>query len=482
MFVFRCQRQSTVLPQARRVRAASCLAPSRNNAHQHSAHRPGHSQKVPPSSGCCRLVGLHLALSLSKSSACLPLSRSQSPAAITERSSVVFTARCQVCSVVTAQRSAPTTRMSSRNKRRLHHDPLASDPEDLDYGAASSPKPQTRRSRTSKAPSRKPQKRQRRAYADTDDEIVEDEDEMSEGSFGSDTADEPEEEIEVNPRTGRGVRSAAKRNIKYEEPSDEDIEDAAQEEEARGATEHIARNKRARPSLIITLKLPPLKLGSPAGNMTIRQGTRSTRRGTTPEVTGTRRSSRLSHDDQEPMLALTDSGRHTQVVRPGTRSPEPQPTRQTRGGKGPKKNPSVIMEASQEISDPSRGEAAGEAKYDTGAEDAPGEEDNRAQVPSSDAGTPAGSETQADPQPSEDTRMGEAIVQESVHEDEDDDDDDIPITRSARNLRVRCSSVPYALIVRVDNQLVACSGHHGSPSYEKLTETPKERHRREQRF
>lgn len=370
--------------------------------------------------------------------------------------------------------------MSSRNKRRQHDDPLASDPEDLDYGAASPPRPQTRRSKTSKAPSRKPNKRQRRTYRDSEgSDIVDDDEDSSEESSKSDSVEDSEEEIQVNPRTGRGVRSAAKKLVKYEESSDE--EDIGREQSPE-ETEPSPRKNQNRPSLIVKLKLPPSVLAEYTSSMRTRRDSRSTRRGTTPELARTRRSSRLSHDEQEPMYALTDSGRHTQIVRPGTRSPEPQMARQTRGGKGPKKIPSAIMEASQEISDPSRTEGIGEIKHDTDHEDALGEEEEvRPQVPSSDAGTPARSETQADPQPSEDVKMSEGVVQESIHED-DDDDDDIPITRSGRNLRVGTPCIHCVSTPHTDIHLVARSRHYRSPSHEKFPEAPKAGRRREQRL
>ena len=50
-------------------------------------------------------------------------------------------------------------------------------------------------------------------------------------------------------------------------------------------------------------------------------------------------------------MALSDSGKHVQVVREGTRTPEPSTARATRGGKGPRvQAPSTIEEASQEVS------------------------------------------------------------------------------------------------------------------------------------
>jgi ATPase family AAA domain-containing protein 2 len=47
-----------------------------------------------------------------------------------------------------------------------------------------------------------------------------------------------------------------------------------------------------------------------------------------------RRSSRLSHDEDEPVIALTNSGHHVEIVRPGSRDPDGIPARALKGGKG----------------------------------------------------------------------------------------------------------------------------------------------------
>ncbi|KAJ9664300.1 TAT-binding protein-like protein 7, AAA ATPase [Coniosporium apollinis] len=313
--------------------------------------------------------------------------------------------------------------MSTRTKRRLDDfDPNKSDSDDLDYGA-SSPGP-SKRSKHIKPQGRKPKKRQRRGYGDTDEEIEDDDDEISAESSASDS-EEPEEPIEVNPRTGRSVRSATKKQIKYEEKSEDDIEDTGDD---RAAVTRTPKRKPARKSLIVKLRMPQ----SSPRNMRARRGSRGLRQGVTPDLAATRRSSRISHDETEPMLALTDSGRHVNVVRPGTRSPEPQPPprRPTRGSKGLKKPPSAIMEASQEASFPAE-EIVMEQPESPEAAPSPVAEP---QVEGSDDEAAAGSDTQVDApgeaEEEEDAKMSEAVVQESIHEE---DSDEGPIGRTTRS-------------------------------------------------
>lgn len=314
--------------------------------------------------------------------------------------------------------------MSHRNKRRQELDPTASDPEDLDWGQESPLRPQKRRSKPSSSAKRRPNKRQRREYHDSDDDIVDDEDEINDDSFGSEAS---EEDIPINPNTGRSVRRAAQKNIKYEEPSDDEIEEATPEDDDDPAPTPKGK-ARPRKSLIIKI---PMKRNIPPRATRARTGSRSLARGTTPEITGARRSSRLSHDQEEPILALTDSGKHTVVIRPGTRSPEPQSARHTRGGKGMKTLPSAIMEASQENSGPSMEHQDTPGPLDDIIDDIIAD---NAQVQASEPGSRAGSETQV--QVDEDVQM-DAVIQESDHEGEAEDTDEGPVTRGGRNLRSR---------------------------------------------
>lgn len=324
--------------------------------------------------------------------------------------------------------------MSSRAKRKFDIDPNASDPDDYDYDASERAPPQRRRNRGTPAAKKKGSKRQRRVYAgsdvDDDDEIV------SDDSF---TDRSESEEPEINPATGRSVRRATKKQVKYEESEDE-IEDTPSEDD--DDDQPIASSRRRakpsieeveRPSLIVKLKMPDHASGR---NLRTRTGSKSLARGRTPEVAGARRSSRLSHDVEAPIVALSDSGRHVNIVREGTRSPEPVISRATRGGKGPRvQHPSAIMEASQETS-----------MLQDEAEDSPGPLDNilggpETQVEASKESSPIQeAQSHKNDDEDEDEAMG-GVIQESQHEGAaEDSEEEGPITRGGRNLRV---SAPF---------------------------------------
>ena len=332
-------------------------------------------------------------------------------------------------------------------------DPNASDPDDLDYGAESPP-PQKRRSKPSKGTPRRPSKRQRRGYGDSDDDVIDDEDDdRTEASYlsGSDE-DEDDEDAVINPRTGRRVRNVATKAVKYEE-SDTDIEESIEDTDDEDAV--IPRRNKTKQKLIVKLKVPNLHHGMATHGRSTRAGSRA-RGSQTPKPQAqphpqsvVRRSSRISHDDQETIIALTNSGKHAEIIRPGTRSPEPEIMRQLKGGKGLKKPPSAIMEASQETSNPSAlGERVGETEIKP-------EEDIEAQVASSDVQSHHGSDTQPD-EPEGDRLNMSGIIQESVHDEEEDDDEDDegPITRGGRSLRVRLTRCASVECVKKTNSIV----------------------------
>jgi hypothetical protein len=326
--------------------------------------------------------------------------------------------------------------MSGRTKRKFDIDPNASDPEDSDYDeAARAPPPQRRRNHraTPGGSKKKTSKRHRHQYGgsdvDDDDEIV------SEDSF---TDRSSSEEPEINPSTGRSVRRATKKSIKYEESAEEEIEDtpsgSSDDDKPVAASRHRAQPSVAqpsiehveKPSLIVKLKMP--NYSASARSLRTRTGSKSIARGKTPEAAGTRRSSRISHDREAPIVALSDSGKHVNIVREGTRSPDPVISRATRGGKGPViEHPSIIMEASQEASmlhDDSPGPLD---KLLAGAE---------THVNASKDGTPEQS-TQPFKNEDEDEEGQDGVIQESQNAAEDSDDEEGPITRGGRNLRVR---------------------------------------------
>lgn len=323
--------------------------------------------------------------------------------------------------------------MSSRVKRKLEaFDPNASDPEDGDWDAREARQtPQRRRHRPTAGSKRKGPKRPRRGYngsdVDNDDDIVTDD------SF---TDRSSSEEVEINPNTGRSVRRATKKEIKYEEDSDEDeIEDTPSEDDEDDIPRR--RNKKPelkpedKPSLVVKLKMPKESLGRV---LRTRTGSKSVARGKTPDFTGARRSSRLSHDVEAPIVALSDSGKHVNIVRQGTRSPEPVISRATRGGKGPMtEHPSAIMEASQEVSMVHNENSPGPLDELLG--------DHETQVQASHEASPeheahVQKDNDADDNDDDDEEM-EGVIQESQHEGAaEESEEEGPITRGGRNLRV----------------------------------------------
>jgi len=293
-----------------------------------------------------------------------------------------------------------------------------------------------KRSKSSKSSARKQVKRRREAYGDSEDDIDLDSDGSSEEaqSFAESTESE---EVERNPKTGRSVRSAAKRPVTYEEPSEEDIEagedsDAEPKPAARGLRKTSSATP-AQESLIVKLKVP-VKTMEDKRALRSRTGSKSVgRREPTPlSAAGTRRSSRISHDEVAPLVALTDSGKHETITRPGTQTPEPQrpPSRRaTRGGKGLKKPPvSAIMEESQEGSKPTTQADDALSQSNQAAAGQEEEPQDRRLSPGDEA---AGVDENAIAM---DDVEEEQIVQESMDEN---DEDSGPVSRGGRSLRPR---------------------------------------------
>ena len=330
----------------------------------------------------------------------------------------------------------------SRYKRKIEDfDPNHSDSDDLDYGAeASSPRrPQKSRSRKPKGASSRPAKKRakRDQYGDSEDDIELDSNASSDAEEDS-FAEEEEEEVERNPRTGRGVRSVAKKAIKYEEPSEDDIESIGSPDSAASPTKRVRRSPSPE-QRIVKLKVPSLFTNmapsdthnTGARPLRSRTGSKSTNaRASTPNVPsglGTRRSSRISHTDEPVLQSLPTSGERGLRSRRGTATPEPESVanrRPTRGTKGLPSMPSAIMEesqeASQEVSQPH-----GQAKLISQLQEAAaaGEE----------AGAAASGYTSAEPAPEED----EEIQMEQVVEESQEDEDDVPVSKVSTRLRTR---------------------------------------------
>lgn len=224
-------------------------------------------------------------------------------------------------------------------KRKIDDfDPNKSDSADSTYGVSAS---KNTRSRPSKSQRTKPSRKRQRRDFDGSDDISDDDDDVSEDSFHQEpTIDE--EATDYDDVTGRPKRKAKKKRPTYQEPdSEDDVEDSASERLVTPRKRKISRSK-----------IVKLKLSRPTPNPTrrstrARSGSASARPSSAGLPSGARRSSRIAHDDTEPIIALTDSGHHANIVRPGTRSPPSGGrTRPRVGGKGPKKGPatSVVYE------------------------------------------------------------------------------------------------------------------------------------------
>ncbi|QDS72363.1 hypothetical protein FKW77_008191 [Venturia effusa] len=357
----------------------------------------------------------------------------------------------------------------SAPKRKLEDfDPNASDPNDSDFEeAAARPSSHRRRPNSQKKASRaiskghRRDKKRRRANSD-DSDIVDDDEEISEAPFTE--SEEEEEELELNPRTGRAVRSAVKKEVKYEESDVDDeideIEETADEEDELVHTPQKNRVSRRtqqpaqpaeRPKLIVRL---PFENWSSLRSSSVPQTRRSTRSRTAnpPPVTAmraTRKSSRISQEP-EPHMELTNSGNHVNIRHPGTSSPEQVELggRRTRGAKGPRgadagKQPrkgmvSDIMEASQDTDRASEGEpeaadSDGDGDAQIEREDMPEEVlESVERQPEENEGE---EETEAEVAPAEE-------VVEQPRQRVQSDESDGPVRRSARNLRSQAKEVP----------------------------------------
>lgn len=329
--------------------------------------------------------------------------------------------------------------MPPRFKRKLDFDPNKSDSEDETYGTSAS-KPL--KSKPSRSQHGNPSRKRRRRYSgdDSDEDVVED----SDLSGGLSEEDIEDEEVEIGP-SGRPKRKTTRNNKPILDPSDS-------EEFMEGLEETETPKKRpGRPSLVVKLKMTCSNTPAPTRRSTrARSGSAGVSRPiSSHKPSSTRRSSRIAHDETEAVLALTNSGHHVDVVRPGTRSP-PEGVRPTRSSKGLKKVPtsSIVYEESEESSAKTKEELPDTVEM-------PGE-DYRAEIAASreDLGD-EGDEIQA--QASGDTeevhQEDAAVIQaenseevaiipesgdDAAHHEEDDDDEE-PISKSGRSLRRRNS-------------------------------------------
>ncbi|KAI9866410.1 MAG: hypothetical protein M1813_001532 [Trichoglossum hirsutum] len=342
--------------------------------------------------------------------------------------------------------------MPNHYKRKFEDfDPNASDPDDDDYDAKAE---RTAKPKPSKSHSKKRSKRSRRSGYATDGSEEPSDDGLSEEDYGDvEEVPEEEEDVEINERTGRPKRQTTKKTTTYTEgdTDDDDLVIEASEEEEKP-------RKRLTVKLKVNTPAP-----TPGPGRTSRAGSAPrSRRGISSEPlsAGTRRSSRLHHDEHDPIVALSGSGRHAEIIEPGTKSPESKPARATRGSKG-LKAPSTIVEAEDEPSsaptkaEPEDGtpqpETSASARPQTGRKslrDRPKdsedqEQDERVMLEKTD--TQNATQGDDDVQVLEDTPMGGLVPETDADvivggdDDDDDDDDEEPISKGGRTRSTRVS-------------------------------------------
>lgn len=231
--------------------------------------------------------------------------------------------------------------MPNRAKRKaVEFDPTKSDSDDSTYGAAAS---RPTRSKPARSQRGKPSRKRQRRHSNNDSEEISNGSELSAASSSEVEPEEPE----IDEKTGRPKRKAAKQRVKYQESDDEEfLRDYGSEMVA------TPKRKPSKPSLVVKLNV---RTPQPTPAPTTRRGTRArsgsvSARQIMSETVATRRSSRIAHDETEDIVALTTSGRHEDVVRPGTRSPEPGPERVRKGGKGLKSLPTSVVYEEEESS------------------------------------------------------------------------------------------------------------------------------------
>lgn len=238
--------------------------------------------------------------------------------------------------------------MPSRGKPE-DFDPNKSDSADSDYDAATT-RPTRRAAKNHR--SKPARKKQRTDYGrDGSDGISESEPSDASEAFVEENEDETPE---VDERTGRPKRKATKERKIYRESEDSGTDLISEEEE-------IERERPRKRQKVVTpgpkKLIVKLQLTNTRRSTRRQSGSAGNKRPLTAETkSGTRHSGRISRDDSEPIIALTNSGRNVEVIRPGTKSPEAMPQRITKGSKGIKKPPSAIFEGSEESSIRTKGE------------------------------------------------------------------------------------------------------------------------------
>ena len=323
--------------------------------------------------------------------------------------------------------------MPSKRKRDILEgfDPNKSDSEDENFSPTEErPKRSAKKSRPSRP--KGPRKRSTR-YKGSD--IEDDDEELSDSerdeSFDEEEDDEEEEDDDAPlGATGRRMRKAAVKHQSYKEKSSDEEEDIIKDSDAGDDDDDDDDDtpKKSRPSRIVVLKT----------NLRAQRASKRGKEEPGPSLPPARRTRARTEEVEEPLLELSNSGRH---ARPATASRSKSPeafgraARATRGGKGLKKLPDPIEEATQETEpkeehDPNM-DSPGELTL-TKIGDEPGAEAEERQA------VLGGEEVEDTAMEDQQEEPAEATTPPAAEEDEDDDD--APITRRTRATRAAAAA------------------------------------------
>ncbi|ELR04240.1 hypothetical protein VC83_00293 [Pseudogymnoascus destructans] len=323
-------------------------------------------------------------------------------------------------------------------KRKLEHfDPNKSDSNDDDY--ESGPERRTSRKSVGRSKSKggaSAKKKKRAKYRGSD--VDDDDDDLTDDSLLDQSFDEEAEEPE-RTETGRPLRGAVKKSVKYEE-SESDAEDAATDN--NDDDEDISRpNTRSPKKMVITLKV---KTPVPSSKRTTRAGSVRASAEPTTAANRPRRNTRAHTEEvDEGLVALSNSGRHA-VVQGSSPTPEnSKALRPMRGGKGLKMPAGeTILEASHESTLPEEEEGWGgdgeaievdeETKGDIEIGDSHATKDDTQAFSEKDEGT---GDLVAE------LTTAAAAGDGANDEEDDDEDDELPVSRT----RVNRTSVSQTL-------------------------------------
>ncbi|KAK3340208.1 hypothetical protein B0H65DRAFT_430337 [Neurospora tetraspora] len=362
--------------------------------------------------------------------------------------------------------------MSKRKKDFLtDFDPNKSDPEDENFDPIAE-KQRTPRSAKKQANTRRQKNRgaagvARRRNSRYKGSDIEDDDDISESeqdiSFGEEEDEEEEDSDAPVNATGRRMRQAAARHQSYRESSededqiqssdqDKDVVQETDEEHRVPSIESPERSPSKKKSRIVVLSV---KKGAKPSSQRPRRGAAAKESATMAPPTRRRSTRARTEETDEPLLELSNSGRHTRVTRASTRSKSPEamthPTRATRGSKGVKRHqPPPIPEASHEEDDDEYkvetdipnvdnvDELAGEANMI----DAPADHPEEHQEGCAEQMAEEGAAQQISEEPPA------QIESQPAAEDADvDDEDDAPITRRTRGARAVTSTAATSTTV-----------------------------------